>query len=45
LTYLERQKCYGPDKKILFQNNIWPWGQRSLRYATHRIMVMHPHTK
>ena len=21
LTYLERQKCYGPDKKILFKNN------------------------
>ena len=20
-TYLERQKCYGPDKKILFKNN------------------------
>jgi hypothetical protein len=24
---------------------IWPWGKRSLRYATHRLMVMHPHTK
>jgi hypothetical protein len=24
---------------------IWPWGQRSLRYVTHRLMVMHPHTK
>jgi hypothetical protein len=24
LTYLERQKCYGPIKKILFKNNIWP---------------------
>jgi hypothetical protein len=29
---------------------IWPWGQRSrshedtLRYVTHRLMVMHPHT-
>ena len=23
---------------------IWPWGQRSLRYATHHLMVMHPHT-
>ena len=21
LTYFERQKCYGPDKKILFKNN------------------------
>jgi hypothetical protein len=102
LTYLERQKCYGPDKKILFQlylvcgcmtirrcvayrndlcgtltsrsnncflNSIYlvcgcmtirwcvtyhndlcgtltvkvPW--RSLRYATYRLMVMHPYTK
>ena len=25
LTYLERQKRYGPDKKTI----IWPWGQRS----------------
>jgi hypothetical protein len=28
LTYLERQKCYGPDKKILFKKTIilllWP---------------------
>ena len=24
---------------------IWPWGQRSLLYVTHRLMVMHPHTK
>jgi hypothetical protein len=22
LTYLERQKCYGPDKKILFKKTI-----------------------
>ena len=51
LTYLERQKCYGPDKKILFKKQFLtlrskvkvPW--RSLRYATHRLMVMHPHTK
>jgi hypothetical protein len=28
LTYLERQKCYGLDKKILFKKTIiWPWGQ------------------
>jgi hypothetical protein len=46
-----RQKCYGPGKKILFKNNYLTlrsnvkvsW--RSLRYATHRLMVMHPHTK
>jgi hypothetical protein len=50
LTYLERQKCYGPDKKIPFKNNYLTLRskvkvpQRSLRYVTHRIMVMHPHT-
>ena len=22
LTYLERQKCYGPDKKILFKKQL-----------------------
>ena len=22
-TYLERQKCYGPDKKILFKNQLF----------------------
>ena len=51
LTYLERQKCYGRDKKILFKNNYLTLRskvkvqRRSLRYATHRLMVMHPHTK
>ena len=49
LTYLERQKCYGPDKKILFKKQLFDLevkGQRrSIRYATHRLMVMHPHTK
>jgi hypothetical protein len=98
-TYLERQKCYGPAKKILFKKQLfdlevkghyrtrhttlwscthipniidlsrktkmlWPRQEntikknnyltlrskvkvprRSLRYATHRLMVMHPHTK
>jgi hypothetical protein len=90
-TYLERQKCYGPDKKILFKKPLFdlevkdqgptkvivvcdtlPYGRaptnqisltylernnylalmskvkvprRSLQYATHRLMVMHPHTK
>ena len=49
LTYLERQICYGLDKKILFKKQSFdlevkvPW--RSLRYVTHRLMVMHPHTK
>ena len=49
LTYLERQKCYGPDKKILFKKQLFDLevkvSQRSLWYATHRPMVMHPHTK
>ena len=36
LTYLERQKCYGPDKKRLFKKNIiWPWGQRSMSHEGH----------
>ena len=50
LTYLERQK-YGPNKKILFKKpsfDLEVKGQgprRSLRYATHCLMVMHPHIK
>ena len=49
LTYLERQKCYGPDKKILFKKQLFDFEdkvpRRSLWYATHCLMVMHPHTK
>jgi hypothetical protein len=49
LTYLERQKSYGPDKKILFKKQLFDLGvkvpRRSLLYATHRLMVMHPHIK
>ena len=51
LTYLERQKCDGPDKKILFKNNYLTLrskvkvARRSLRYATYHLMVMHPYTK
>jgi hypothetical protein len=49
LTYLERQKCFGPDKKILFKKQLFDLevkvSRRSLRYATHCLMVMHPHTK
>ena len=49
LTYLEKQKCYSPDKKILFKKQLFDLevkvSQRSLRYATHCLMVMHPHTK
>jgi hypothetical protein len=26
LTYLERQKCYGPDKKILFKKQLFDQG-------------------
>ena len=50
-TYLERQKCYGLGKKILFNFFLFDLEvkgqvpQRSLQYATHRVMVMHPHTK
>ena len=48
-TYLERQKCYGPDKKILFKKPLFDLEVkitgRSLWYVTHRLMVMHPHTK
>jgi hypothetical protein len=35
LTYLERQKCYSPDNKILLKNIIWPWGQRSRSHEGH----------
>ena len=51
LIYLGRQKCYGPDKKILFKKQLFDLevkGQvprRSLWYVTHRIMAMYPHTK
>ena len=45
------KKCYGQDKKILFKNNYLTFmskvkvQRRSLRYATHRLMDKHPHTK
>jgi hypothetical protein len=49
LTYLERKKCYGPNKKILFKKQLFDLEvkvpRRSLWYVTHRLMVMHPHTK
>jgi hypothetical protein len=48
LTYLESQKCYGADKKILFKKQLFDLEvkvpRRSLWYATHHLMVMHPHT-
>ena len=50
LTYLERQKCYGPDRKLLFKKHLTLRSKvkvpgRSLQYATHHLMVMHLHTK
>ena len=50
-TYLERQKCYGPDKKILFKKPLFDLEVKSqghrkvIMYKTHRPMVMLPHTK
>ena len=50
LTYPERQKCYGPHKKILFKKQLFVLRskvkvpRRSLWYATHRLMVMHIRT-
>jgi hypothetical protein len=37
LTYLERQKCYGPDKKILFKKQLVDLevkGQRLMKVIT-----------
>jgi hypothetical protein len=51
MTYLERQKFYGPEEKILFKKNYLTLRSkvklqcRSLRYTKHRLMVIHPHTK
>ena len=50
-TYLERQKCYGPDKKILFKKPLFDLEVKSqghrkvIMHKTHRLMVMLPHTK
>ena len=45
---ISKQKCYCPDKKILFKKQLFDLEvkvqRRSLWYATHRLMVMHPHT-
>ena len=49
LTDLERQKCYDPDKKILFKKQLFDLEvkvpRRWLRYVTCHLMVMHQHTK
>jgi hypothetical protein len=37
LTYLERKKCYGPDKKILFKKQLYYLevkGQGSMKVIT-----------
>ena len=47
--YLERQKSYDTGNKILFKKQLFDLEvkvpRRSLQYVTHRLMVMHPHTK
>jgi hypothetical protein len=49
--YLERQKCYGPGKKILFKKQLFDLevkGQGTTKVITvpaHHRMVMHSHTK
>jgi uncharacterized protein YbcV (DUF1398 family) len=44
-----KTKYYGLDNTILFKKQLFDLEvkvpRRSLRYATHRLMVMHPHTK
>ena len=51
LTYLERQKCYGPDKKILFKKQLfdlevkYQGPTKVTAVCDTRLMVMHPHTK
>jgi hypothetical protein len=47
-----KEKSYGQDKKILFKKKHYltlrskvKVPQKSMRYATHRLMVMHSHTK
>ena len=51
LTYLERQKCYDLDKKILLKKfyltlrSKFKVSRRSLWYAIHRLIVIHRHTK
>ena len=47
LTYLERQKCYGPDKKILFQKQLFDLevkGQGPTKVITLRDAPPYGHT-
>ena len=51
LTYLERQKCYDSDKKILFKKQLFDLevkGQgptKVIIVCDTRLMIMHPNTK
>ena len=47
LTYLERQKCYGTEKKILFKKQLFDLEVKGQGHhgTWHHLMVMHPHTK
>jgi hypothetical protein len=51
LSYLERQNVMAQTRKYYLKNNYLTLrskvkvSRRSLRYAKHRLMVMHPHTK
>ena len=51
LTYLERQNVMARTRKYYLKNNYLTLRpkvkvlRRSLRYVTHHLMVMHPHTK
>ena len=50
LTYLERQKCYSPDKKIIFKKQLFDLevncqGLTKVITVCDTHMVMHPHTK
>ena len=46
LTYLERQKCYGPDKKILFKKQLFDLeikGQGPMKVITVRDTLPYGH--
>jgi hypothetical protein len=39
LTYLERQKCYGPDKKILLKKQLFSSAYSQRSYPDHSFFV------
>jgi hypothetical protein len=51
MTYLKRQKCYGPDKKILFKKQLFDLEVKDqgptkvITVCDTPLMAMHPHTK